>query len=203
MFHVKQFEEKLYKYKELLSRYHKTLDLMSDKGLKDLDAKIDDVRVFATQIKSLKSENTNILDIGSGAGLPGVVLAILLPNWRISLVERRQRRASFLTIVKSQLALSNVEIFNTDVKDLKLEPQAVISAQAVTDFYSLYCLSRQVHCQKITLISRKGDGWQDEIDYIKAKIDKNITVHATQELSNDGNLVTISLVGGKKCQLSE
>ena len=203
MFHVKQFDNKLDKYKELIFRYHKALDLMSDKGLEALDKKIADAGVFSEQIKSLRNGKKSLLDVGSGVGLPGIVLAILLPDWRVSLVERRQRRASFLTIVKSQLALKNTQIFNMDVKDLDLGPQVVISAQAVTDFYSLYCLTNQLHGQKVSLISRKGSNWRDEIRHIKERIDQKIIVHAAKELSNEANLVSISLVGGKKCQQSE
>ncbi len=51
-----------------------------------------------------------VLDVGSGAGLPGVVLALARPDLEITLLEPRARRARFLTQARIELALSNVEV---------------------------------------------------------------------------------------------
>lgn len=59
-----------------------------------------------------------ILDVGSGAGLPGVVLAILYPEVAVTLVEPRKKRANFLRIVKQRLALSHVEVFEARIEAL-------------------------------------------------------------------------------------
>jgi 16S rRNA (guanine527-N7)-methyltransferase len=57
-------------------------------------------------------------DLGSGAGLPGVVIAITLPRLRMLLVERRPRRAAFLEYAVEELAVSNATVFAGRVADM-------------------------------------------------------------------------------------
>jgi 16S rRNA (guanine527-N7)-methyltransferase len=57
-------------------------------------------------------------DLGSGAGLPGIPLAIFLPNTRFVLCEPQQRRAGFLELAAERLALENVEVFAGRVEAL-------------------------------------------------------------------------------------
>ncbi len=59
-----------------------------------------------------------LLDVGSGAGLPGVVLAIARPGVAVTLLEPRQRRARFLAQVKIELALDNVEVVGARIEAL-------------------------------------------------------------------------------------
>ncbi|TMW84807.1 hypothetical protein EJD97_024340 [Solanum chilense] len=56
------------------------------------------------------SENLNLVDVGSGAGLPGVILAIASPGWKVTLLESMNKRCSFLEHVVSQIGLSNVQV---------------------------------------------------------------------------------------------
>ncbi|MGL4608195.1 MAG: RsmG family class I SAM-dependent methyltransferase, partial [Trueperaceae bacterium] len=111
--------EKLQAYKQLVTRYHHTLDLVSDVALEHFDAKIMDSILYTEFIKARVKPGATILDVGSGAGLPGLVLAISLPENPVFLVERRQKRAAFLKIAVSQLDLSNANVLATDVTDLK------------------------------------------------------------------------------------
>jgi 16S rRNA (guanine527-N7)-methyltransferase len=71
-------------------------------------------------IKRLITENfplnSRIADIGSGAGLPGIPLALALPNVSFSLVERMGRRAGFLRNTTAILAMSNVEILEIEME---------------------------------------------------------------------------------------
>jgi 16S rRNA (guanine527-N7)-methyltransferase len=57
-------------------------------------------------------------DLGSGAGLPGVVVAITLPRLRMLLVERRPRRAALLELAVEELAVSNATVFAGRVADM-------------------------------------------------------------------------------------
>ena len=61
-------------------------------------------------LRCLPDEPTRIADIGSGAGLPGVPIAIARPDCRVTLIEPRSRRAAFLELVVETLALGNVEV---------------------------------------------------------------------------------------------
>ncbi|MDR0324116.1 MAG: 16S rRNA (guanine(527)-N(7))-methyltransferase RsmG [Treponema sp.] len=61
----------------------------------------------------------NIADVGSGAGLPGVPLAIALPLSDFTLIERKGRRAGFLRSIRSTLGLSNISIEEQEMEKVK------------------------------------------------------------------------------------
>ncbi len=62
-------------------------------------------------IKKIKN-NTKILDLGSGGGFPGILIAILKANCEIHLVEKAQKKAYFLKKMKDMLKLKNTEVIN-------------------------------------------------------------------------------------------
>jgi 16S rRNA (guanine527-N7)-methyltransferase len=65
-----------------------------------------------------KEENPQIADVGSGAGLPGIPLAIALPQAQFTLIERSGRRAGFLRKAQLQLALPNVTVEEAEMEKL-------------------------------------------------------------------------------------
>lgn len=74
----------------------------------------------------------NLLDIGSGAGLPGMVLAIAFPELQVTLLERAPRRARFLVQTQAQLKLPNLRIVNGDAAVWRnASPFAFVTARAV------------------------------------------------------------------------
>jgi 16S rRNA (guanine527-N7)-methyltransferase len=62
-----------------------------------------------------------LVDVGSGAGLPGLVLAMVRPDWRIVSVETVDKKAAFQRQVAAELALANVRVEGCRVEDLALE----------------------------------------------------------------------------------
>ncbi len=78
-----------------------------------------------------------IADLGSGAGFPGVVLAILMPDTKFTLVERMSRRVSFLRNVIARLALDNVEIADCDAKRVA-KTFDVVTARAYHPVYDCF-----------------------------------------------------------------
>ncbi|MDE2388606.1 MAG: 16S rRNA (guanine(527)-N(7))-methyltransferase RsmG [Betaproteobacteria bacterium] len=62
----------------------------------------------------------HIVDVGTGAGLPGIPIALARPDWQITLVESNQKKTAFLQQVKIELALHNVEIMARRIEDVCL-----------------------------------------------------------------------------------
>ncbi len=87
-----------------------------------------------TITKIITIDNQKICDIGSGAGFPGLVLAICFPNAKLTLIESNGKKCKFLNIVKDKLSLSNVEIKNVRAeeyaKDVR-EEYDLVTARAV------------------------------------------------------------------------
>jgi 16S rRNA (guanine527-N7)-methyltransferase len=206
--------EKLKVYQELVKRYHPTLDLVSNVALEHFDQKIADSLVYAEVIRENLKPGSTILDIGSGAGLPGLVMAIALPHYSFHLVERRQKRATFLKIATSQLGLENVKVYLADVTKLKDIRADGVTAMAVGTFKLLYCLTRQLHNQEILLLSRKGSEYQKEIAELEQSLNTQAKMIANVPLKTDqtppnpsnvsretiyGSLIAIKLLGGLEC----
>jgi 16S rRNA (guanine527-N7)-methyltransferase len=206
--------DKLKSYQELVKRYHNTLDLVSNVALEQFDQKIADSLVYADVIRDNLKPGATVLDVGSGAGLPGLVMAIELPEYSFHLVEKRQKRSAFLKIAASQLGLENVKIYLADVTELKDIQADAVTALAVGTFKLLYCLTRQLHDEEILLMSRKGNDYQREIKEleqslsIRSEIIANIPLKTNQASPNPsnvsretiyGSLIAIKLLGGLEC----
>jgi 16S rRNA (guanine527-N7)-methyltransferase len=197
-----QQQAQLNQFANLIERYHQTLDLVSGKALEQLPEKIQDALAYPEAIKGLPTPPSTILDVGSGAGLPGIPTAIALPYCRIVLVERRQKRSAFLKIVQTQLGLENLSVLEGDVQAINLAPLTVITAQAVGTFLQLYCLTRHLHDRQICLFSRKGEAWEQEIKALETALQVSATLVSTTELSRHGRLIGVYLGGGRPCPAS-
>lgn len=200
MFHVKQeLDAKLEAYRQLVEKYHATLDLMSAKGLEHLNDKIADALVYAEAARPLVSSSgsggtfATLLDVGSGAGLPGMVLAMALPDCEVYLIERRQRRGSFLHLAKSHLGLRNAHVVTEDVRTVGLSPIGVITAQSVASFEMLYQLTQHLHGQTTHFLARKGRDWNDEVRALERALSRPVEARVIAELSAHGKLVQLRL----------
>jgi len=79
-------------------------------------------------LRALPSPFTNIVDIGSGAGIPGIPLKIVLPGVRVLLVESKHRRASFLSAVIRELRLESVDVLSDRIESAPSQWQARFDA---------------------------------------------------------------------------
>jgi 16S rRNA (guanine527-N7)-methyltransferase len=202
MFHVKHRPlDKRIAYSDLLGRYHKTLDLMSERALKSLELKLNEAQCYADAIAPHLSPTDRILDVGSGAGLPGILLALAFPQNSVTLVERRQRRSAFLRIVASQLELSNVEVVSSDVRDLHGDSYRWITAQAVGEFAHLYCLTRHLHAQTVHIVMRRGELSPAEQAALESVAGPLLGLESIP-LPTHGTLVAAQLQGGQPCPSS-
>jgi len=107
-----------------------------------------------------------LADLGSGAGLPGILLAIMLPEHQIYLVERMARRVAFLKNVILRCNLKNVTVLSIDVKELKDEFE-VVTCRA---FHPLYDIAGDVE----RLLTKGGAlcAYKAQRAYVEAELDQ-------------------------------
>jgi len=99
---------KIGKYLLLLRKWQKTHRLV---GSVELTWVVENLFIDSLCfLEALPQDSRTVADVGSGAGIPGVPIAIVRPDLRVTLIEARARRVSFLSTVKRELALNNVEI---------------------------------------------------------------------------------------------
>ena len=107
--------QRLIAYLHLLGRWNRTYNLTSVRAeLAMVSAHLLDALAVLPYLGSAGS----LADIGSGAGLPGIPLALARPDMAVKLVESKQKKASFLTQAKIDLGLSNVSIHCARAEEL-------------------------------------------------------------------------------------
>lgn len=100
---------------------------------------------------------TNVLDVGAGGGLPGIVLAITRPDMKVAMIDTVHKKTAFLTQVKAELALSNVTVHTMKVQDLKVSDKFdVITSRAFADLSDFVNWSGHLLQQGGKFIALKG-----------------------------------------------
>lgn len=87
-----------------------------------------------TITKIVDINNQSICDLGSGAGFPGLVLAICFPNSKVTLIESNGKKCHFLNLIKEKLNLNNVDIINSRVEEYAIKNRElfdIVTARAV------------------------------------------------------------------------
>ena len=134
MKHSPETIERLAAFRDLLLRWNARINLISGGTAADIDQRhIAD----CAQMQPLLPMDGPIADLGSGAGLPGLVLAILQPAREVNLVESDKRKAAFLVEASAQLKLPMVHVHACRAENAKLPPLSAITARALAPLATL------------------------------------------------------------------
>lgn len=113
---------------------------------------------------------SSFADIGTGAGYPGLVLAMARPDIKTYLIEPRAKRVAFLNFVKNSLKLTNVEIICNRVEYVKDLDVELITSRAVTNTALLLDLTQEIATKQTAYLFYKGSMLESELE--EAKINK-------------------------------
>ena len=102
-------------------------------------------------------QGNNILDVGTGAGLPGLVLAIVMPDKQFTLLDSNGKKIRFLIQTIASMGLKNVQAIQSRVESYQVDEKFdVIIARAVASTQQLVDNSRALLCNKGQFILMKG-----------------------------------------------
>ena len=163
-------KKQLNKFTELLLEWNKIHNLTGAKNALDVEKNIEDSLFPTTFI----TKPTSILDVGTGAGFPGMILAIAYSDVYTVLCEPRKKRASFLKYVAMELELENVEVVKRRVEDYSAKPFGLISSRAVTDTKMLLDLTKHLQDNSTQLLFYKGEQLFSELESVEAQLDYDI-----------------------------
>ena len=178
---IKQFDltinetqkQQLLTYVDLIEKWNKTYNLTAIKNKENiLNQHIVDSLSIIHLVKK-----TNILDIGSGAGLPGIVIAIVNPQMQVSVLDSVGKKCIFMKFVKAQLNLNNLTVINKRVENFQVEDfqtncfEQIISRAFATIEKTLK-ISQHLLSPKGVYLLMKGDNFEQEQTH-----NKKITVH--------------------------
>ena len=120
-----------------------------------------------TLVKSIDLTSIeNLLDIGTGAGFPGMVLKIFFPNLQIYLVDSNNKKTKFLNELKNKLNVDKVEVINARIENITsrfINSIDVVTARAVTNLPVLVELALPLVKVNKYFIAMKGNA-QDELE---------------------------------------
>ena len=157
---------KFNRYAELLREWSTRMNLVAPSTLADIET-----RHFAdsAQLADVLPKNINIVDLGSGAGFPGVVLAIL--GWNVTCIESIGKKVSFLNALKDELKLNNLSIYHGRVEDFvkqmpKDSSNTVFTARAFAPLIKILDYTRTKNSRLFLL---KGREIESEISTAKQK----------------------------------
>lgn len=172
--------DKLKEYVDFLLKWNQKINLISKKTVPYVWER----HIFdCVRLKEHIDEKDVVLDVGSGAGLPGVVLSILGVK-RVVLVEADERKAAFLSETKRKLGLG-LEVCNQRIETMRVDVD-VIAARAFADLGTILRLTEGVGCNKYLLL--KGQKAPEEIEEAKKQWDFE---HKLHESSKDSYILEV------------
>jgi len=135
------------------------------------------------------------LDLGTGAGFPGLVIAALQPHRPVTLVDSRRLRTDWLQRAANALQLPNVRVVLSRVEDLQSGPHDVISARAFAPLDKLLELSARFSTPDTVWLLPKGARAAQELEMLPESW--NHMFHVEQSLTDaDAGIIVGRLLGG-------
>lgn len=135
------------------------------------------------------------LDLGSGAGFPGLVVACLQPGRDVVLSEARPLRCNWLRGAASELDLSKVRVMEGPVEKNSLEPASVISARAFAPLPRLLTLSARFSTPDTLWLLPKGRSARQELAELRGW---NHAFHVEQSLTDSDAGIIVGTLAGRK-----
>ena len=179
-------------YEASLHEWQNKFNLVSKNSLNDSWGRhfLDSMQLYSLVPEGAKT----LIDLGSGAGFPGMVLAIMAkgrtPSLKICLVESISKKTLYLKHV-SEITNTNVEVINERIEKLKPRTVDVVTSRALASLSELLGLAKSFCAPKTKCIFPKGKSYQSEIDEVKKLWSFDCDIIPNQE-SQEGVILIIT-----------
>ena len=179
----------LIKYASLVMDYNKNINITGAENIEDF---IKEHIIDSLLALNIFKNFDNIIDIGSGAGLPSIPLAIVYENKKFTLCESKNKKSDFLDMAKKELSLNNIEIKRVNVYEIK-EKYETITARAFSDIKTLLKIFKRLKNKNSVLIAYKGklDKIKEELEEIKNIEKYNFKIKNLNNKEKERNIVII------------
>jgi len=151
---------RLQTYVELLDKWNKVYNLSAIRDPNEMVSR--HILDSLTILPFLKGDS--LLDVGTGAGLPGIPVAIMHPEIAVTLLDTNSKKTRFLQQAKAELGLTNVTVVHARVEEATLPKFAMVTARAFATIKDIIDLTGQ-HCDDAGyLLLMKGTYPDEELD---------------------------------------
>ncbi len=156
--------ESLIRFSKLLQKWNRNINLTTITGQRSIIVE----HLFDSLSIAPHLLGDRILDVGSGAGFPGLPLAILHGDLRFTLLDSRRKKTGFLRAAVDELRLENVNLVNERVERYQpSESFDTITARAFASLAEFLKVTSHLYHQKLRLLAMKGRYPQIELEEIK------------------------------------
>ena len=121
------------------------------------------------------SEKETLCDVGTGAGFPGIVLKIIYPNLKITLVDSLLKRVNYLNSIIKELELNNIKAIHSRGEDFN-DKFDVVTARAVANIEKLLNFTMHLVNENGVFVAMKGNIDEEVTDEIIQKINKKYKI---------------------------
>ena len=164
--------DQLLRYLQLLQRWNGTYNLTAVRDpAAMLTQHLADCLAVLPALARQAAAGGRLLDVGSGGGLPGVVIACALPAWDVTTVDAVAKKAAFVRQVAGALALPNLHAAHARVEGLRAEPFQLITSRAFASLVDFATLTRDHLAPGGVWMAMKGRVPDDEIAALPADVD--------------------------------
>lgn len=183
--------DQLIKYWSIVERVNKKMNLTRIVGDEAITHHLLDSAAIIPNIKNIISQNQlidkskkviKLLDVGSGCGVPGVVLKILIPEINVVLLDSLQKRVIFLKDVIFDLKLENIETIHTRIEDYT-EQFDIVICRAFSSLLEIFKTSRKNIYDYGMILAMKGPKAKIESDELSASLSEKIITCKCYQIS--------------------
>lgn len=165
---------KLEKFYQLMVEWNKKINLTRIVEKEDVYLKHFYDSLTIAKAIDLTKEKT-LCDVGTGAGFPGIVLKIIYPNLKITLIDSLQKRVNYLNIIIKELALKDIEAIHFRGEDYKGKFD-VVTSRAVANIEKLVNYTMHLLSKNGIFIAMKGNVEEELNDQVIEKLSKRYKI---------------------------
>ncbi len=151
--------EQLNRYVELLRKWNKAYNLTAVRDPKQMVIR----HLFDSLAIQRYVAKTEIIDVGSGAGIPGIPLAILNPDMRVTTLDSNSKKTRFQNQVKIELGLENLEVIHGRVEQVTDRCFTQVISRAFASLEDMINLSSELLSDQGVFLAMKGRYPDDEL----------------------------------------
>ena len=171
--------EQLDKYYELLIEWNEKINLTRITEYEDVYLKHFYDSLTIAKVVDLSIKET-LCDVGTGAGFPGVVLKIVYPNLKITLVDSLQKRVNYLNEIVKELGLEDIHAIHSRGEDFK-ETFDVVTARAVANIEKLVTYTMHLVNKNGIFVAMKGNIDEELTSQVEQKINRKYKIEQVEK----------------------
>ena len=136
------------------------------------------------------------LDLGSGAGMPGLIIAAMRPNWPVMLVESRRKRIDWLQRMRSEFELDQCRVAGARLENVETTRADIISARAFAPLKRILTLSARFSTSETLWLLPKGRSAAQELQELPKR--QRALFHVEQSRTDSESGIVVGRLAGRK-----